>query len=132
MNYLSKISFLSIFLLGNIIHAEGETAKNTSLLIRVEIYVKDDIEKKDGKVNSVYFNNRKLYLTPPDPEGERGSNFFQLPPGKYILKWSTKVDRYIWPRDLKHKKIIELKKEHGWTFIKIEGDKLTIIPKNNR
>ena len=100
--------------------------KPNTHIVRVEIEVFDDIKASNGKIMEVKFNNNKLQLQPPDPLGNRGSVFFQVYPGEYLLKWSVKNDKYVWPRYTKYKKYIRIGKKDLWVHIRIEGKKIFI------
>ncbi len=95
-------------------------------LIRLEIEVFDDIHSKEGKIQDVQLNNHKLSLSPREAQGNRGSFYFQLSPGLYILKWKVKRHKYIWPRYLQYKKQIRISLNNFSVYIKIKGENITI------
>ncbi|KPK32565.1 MAG: hypothetical protein AMS24_03910 [Chlamydiae bacterium SM23_39] len=100
--------------------------KNEKNIIRAEIAVFDDLTDPNGKIIEVKLDDVNLILKPADPSGSRGSSFFQLFPGKHVLKWTVQNNKYKWPRYTKYKKEIKLKKTDQWIHIRIEGRNLII------
>ncbi|HSX14066.1 MAG TPA: hypothetical protein VLE96_06590 [Chlamydiales bacterium] len=95
-------------------------------LIRVEILVKDSPLLSGLQIQNVVFNGQIVPLKPRDVFGKRGDASFQLPPGKYILKWTANRDSLIWPRVLKFEEEVILDPRDLWIQVQIEGDQASI------
>lgn len=95
-------------------------------LIRVEIEVNNSQENTDTPVVEVIFNNKKINLVTADPQGRKGSYFFQVPPGKYTLEWKVKNNEYSWPKFSSYKKFIDIAEEKQWVYIQIQGRQVLV------
>lgn len=95
-------------------------------LIRVEIIVNDDPKLGGLQIQKVIFNSTDVPLKPRDINGFRGQASFQLPPGKYKLKWIVNRDKYAWPRTASHEEIVTLDKRDLWVQITIQGEEAKI------
>jgi hypothetical protein len=95
-------------------------------LVRIEILVKDSPELGGVQIEKVTFNGEELPLKPRDIYGNRGSSSFQLPPGKYELRWTVQRDKKIWPRTITHEEIVTIDRRDQWIQVSIEGEKASI------
>lgn len=95
-------------------------------LIRVEVLVKDSPDLSGLEIRDVTFNGQNVPLKPRDVFGKRGSASFQLPPGKYSLRWTVNRDTIIWPRILDLEEEVNLDPRDLWVQIIIVGDKASI------
>jgi hypothetical protein len=100
--------------------------KPSARVVRVEIEVFDELATLNGKIMEINFNGKKLQLQPPDPTGSRGSVFFQVYPGEYLLKWSVRNRKYAWPRYSKYRRYIQVGEKDLWVHIRIEGKRIFI------
>ncbi|HEY4255559.1 MAG TPA: hypothetical protein VGM34_04355, partial [Chlamydiales bacterium] len=67
-------------------------------LVKVQVVVRDSTDEKGPQVVSVYFNQQNVPLKPRDIYGNRGMASFQVPPGKYKLRWKVNRNKIVWPR----------------------------------
>lgn len=95
-------------------------------MIRIQILVNDDPNPKGVQIESVNFNRVNIPLKPRDIYGYRGQGSFQLPPGKYKLRWTVSQDRIIWPRTLSHEEEVDLDPRDLWIQINIIGENAAI------
>lgn len=95
-------------------------------LIRVEILVKDSPDLSGLQIQNVSFNGVQIPLKPRDIFGKRGDASFQLPPGKYILRWTANRDTIVWPRVLRFEEEVNLDLRDLWVQVQIIGDQATI------
>ena len=95
-------------------------------LIRVQVLVRDSPEAGGVQIQSAEFDGRTIPLKPRDIYGNRGSAGFQVPPGKYKLKWVAQKDRLVWPRLLRHEEIVEISPRDLWLQIEIVGNDASI------
>ncbi|MES2272657.1 MAG: hypothetical protein V4487_00495 [Chlamydiota bacterium] len=95
-------------------------------LVRVEILIHDSTEPGGVQIQSVLFNEQNIPLKPRDVYGYRGKGSFQVPPGKYKLKWSVHRDRVIWPRTLSYEELVTIDPRDLWIQISIQGEKASI------
>ncbi len=95
-------------------------------LIRVELLVKDSSDLAGVQIQSVTFDGQAIPLKPRDIFGKRASASFQLPPGKYTLRWTVNRDKIIWPRTVNHEEEVDLSPRDLWVQIMIEGDSASI------
>jgi hypothetical protein len=95
-------------------------------LIRVQILIRDSDVPSGLQMKSVTFNGTSIPLKPRDVSGYRGQASFQLPPGKYSLKWVVERDKRAWPRTLNREEEVILDPRDLWIQISIEGDTATI------
>lgn len=125
-NYVLKTFF--IFCFSSLLVYSGfytnKLLKNKKNVIRIEIVVFDDLEAQNGKILEVKLDDVNLILKPSDPSGSRGTSFFQLFPGKHVLKWTVQNNKYKWPRYTKYKQELKIKKQDQWIHIRIEGKNL--------
>jgi hypothetical protein len=95
-------------------------------LIRVQVLVSDDPNPQGVQILEVKFNQQSVPLKPRDIYGFRGQASFQLPPGKYKLKWKVKRDQIDWPRTLPHEEEVTLDPKDLWIQITISGETASI------
>lgn len=95
-------------------------------LIRVELLVKDSPDLSGVQIQNVTFNRRDIPLKPRDIFGKRGAASFQLPPGKYMLRWTVNRDKLIWPRTTSYEEEVLLDDRDLWVQITIEGSDVSI------
>ncbi|NGX36105.1 MAG: hypothetical protein K1000chlam1_00942 [Candidatus Anoxychlamydiales bacterium] len=98
--------------------------KNT--IVRVELEVLDDTTKDYYDVIDIEFNKKPINLLKAGASGRRARTYFQLEPGKYLLKWKVSKSGYGWPRYTTHKKIITLKKSDKFVHILVVGEKADV------
>lgn len=122
MRYLFLILTFSLGFSGFQKNQDYKAFEKDSIYVKVKIFVYDNIQK----VSSLKFNKEEIFLKPKDPQKSRGEFFFQLPPGKYPIQWITKKSKFLWPREITHKKTIYIKKQDHWIYIRIDGEKITI------
>lgn len=103
-----------------------ENSKQSGELTRIELLVRDDPKNSSYPIIEVEFNSMEIPLKPGGIFGNRGGASFQLPAGKYLLKWKVQRDRRIYPRTLTFQKQIHVNGEHLWMQIIVEGDQATI------
>lgn len=89
--------------------------------VRVQLLINDAPSLSEGQIESVSFNGKTLTLKPRDVYGFRGQASFQMPPGRYLLKWTVRRDRWIWPRTVYHSEEITLSPNDLWVQIQITG-----------
>jgi hypothetical protein len=95
-------------------------------LIRIEVLVSDSPDPSGPQVVSVKFDKVNVPLKSRDIYGNRGSGSFQVPPGKYKLKWKTNQNKVVWPREVVHEEEVTVSPRDLWIQIQIEGDEATI------
>jgi hypothetical protein len=95
-------------------------------LVRVEVLIRDSPEAGGVRIKSVDFNGQGIPLQTPDIYGNRGTGSFQVPPGKYKLRWVVQKDKLIWPRVLTHEEEVTIDPRDLWLQIEIVGETATI------
>ncbi|MFI5343391.1 MAG: hypothetical protein ACHQUC_04125 [Chlamydiales bacterium] len=95
-------------------------------LIRVEVLIKDSPDLSGLQIQNVTFNREEIPLKPRDIFGKRGAASFQLPPGKYILRWTVNRDKLIWPRTADYEEEVLLNQRDLWVQIIVEGAQVSI------
>jgi len=95
-------------------------------LIRVEVIIRDSPKAGGLQIQSVTFNGKNIPLQPRDIYGNRGTGSFQVPPGKYKLKWVVQRDKPIWPRIKNREEEVTLDPRDLWLQIEIVGDEASI------
>jgi hypothetical protein len=95
-------------------------------MVQVQILVNDDPSPQGVQIESVSFNQKNLTLKPRDIYGFRAESSFQVPPGKYKLKWKVQRDRSIWPRTLSHEEEVNVDPRDMWIQITIRGEEASI------
>jgi len=95
-------------------------------IIRVHVEIYDDTKTKYNDILEVEFNKKKIRLLTTNATGLRGKQYFQLKPGKYLLKWKVSKSKYKWPRHKVHKKIITIKDPTKYVHILITGDDVEV------
>ena len=104
----------------------GPTAPIPGERIRVQILVNDDPSLEGVQVESAEFNHKNIPLKPRDVYGFRGQASFQTPPGHYMLKWTVRRDKLVWPRTVSHEETVNLDPRDLWIQITITGSKASI------
>jgi hypothetical protein len=95
-------------------------------LVRVEVLMRDSPEAGGVRIKSVEFNGQGIPLQTPDIYGNRGTGSFQVPPGKYKLRWVVQRDKLIWPRVLTHEEEVTIDPRDLWLQIEIVGETASI------
>ena len=95
-------------------------------LVRVELLVKDSPDLAGVQIQRVTFDGQSVPLKPRDIFGKRGAASFQLPPGKYTLRWTVGRDKIIWPRTASHEEEVTIDPRDLWIQILVEGDHASI------
>ena len=95
-------------------------------LVRVEVIVRDSPEAGGVQVQNASFNGQGIPLKPRDIYGNRGSSSFQVPPGKYKLRWIVQRDKVEWPRTISHEEDVTIDPRDLWLQIYIEGEEASI------
>ena len=95
-------------------------------LVKVELLIKDSSDISGVQIQSVIFDGQAIPLKPRDIFGKRGAASFQLPPGKYTLRWTVNRNKTIWPRNLSHEEEVSLSPRDLWVQILIIGDEASI------
>ncbi len=95
-------------------------------LIRVEVLVRDSPELGGVQIQNVQFDGQTVPLKPRDIFGQRGQASFQLPPGKYTLKWVVQRDKVKWPRTVRHEEEVNIDPRDLWIQIAIDGEEVSI------
>lgn len=95
-------------------------------MVRVELEVLDDTTKDYYDVIDIEFNGKPINLLKAGASGRRARTYFQLYPGKYLLKWKVSKSGYSWPRYSTHKKTITLNKTDKFVHILVVGDKVDV------
>jgi hypothetical protein len=95
-------------------------------LIRVQVIVNDDPNPKGVQIEDVIFHQKNIPLKPRDIYGFRGQGSYQLPPGKYTLKWTVRHDKVVWPRTTTHEEEVNLDPRDLWIQITIVGETASI------
>ena len=95
-------------------------------LVRVQVLIRDSPVAGGVRVQSVDFNGQGIPLQPPDLFGNRGTGSFQVPPGKYKLRWVVQRDKLIWPRVLTHEEEVNIDPRDLWLQIEIVGEEASI------
>lgn len=125
---LMSLSHHSSLIVQNVNEYQGPTQKvpGNPQLIRVQILINDDPSPQGVQIEKIEFNHKKITLKPRDIYGFRGQGSFQLPPGKYRLKWTVRRDRYAWPRTVTHEEEVELSPKDLWIQIVITGEQASL------
>lgn len=93
----------------------------------VELTIKVEDQSFNLKIKNVSFNGEQIKLDDPDNFKPRKLISYKLPPGRYMLNWSTEKGVQRWGSDsvAQHEKILVL--ESGDTSVKIsvKGDVAT-------
>lgn len=95
-------------------------------LVRVQVIVRDSPEPAGLQIVSVTFDGQRIPLKPRGVFGDRGEGSFQVPPGKYRLKWVVNRDRIAWPRQVTHEEIVHVSPRDLWIQILIVGEEASI------
>ena len=95
-------------------------------IVRVELEVLDDTTKDYYDVIDIEFNNKPINLLKAGASGRRARTYFQLVPGKYLLKWRVSKSGYSWPRYTTHKKMITLNKKDKFVHILVVGESVDV------
>ncbi len=122
MRYLILILFFSLGFSGFQKNQDYKALKRDPVYVKVKLFVYDGLQE----VSSLIFNEEEISLKPKDPQKSRGEFFFRLRPGKYMIQWTTKKTRFIWPRKLVHKKTLNITKKDHWIYIRIDGASINI------
>lgn len=106
----------------------GPTQKEpgNAKLVRVQLIINDDPSPSGVQIAKVEFDQKSVSLKPRDIYGFRGQASFQLPPGKYKLKWVVQKDKINWPRTISHEEEVTLDPRDLWIQITINGEKASI------
>jgi len=126
-SYLIAIKFPKIATINNESIFKTKYIKPNNKIVRVEIEILDDTKKNYYDIIDVVFNNKKINLLKADASGNKARKYFQLKPGKYLIKWTiTKNKKVKWPNYEKLQKTIIIKDSDSYIHILIIGNKITI------
>jgi hypothetical protein len=95
-------------------------------LVRIQVLVRDSPVASGVRIQSVDFNGQGIPLQPPDIFGNRGTGSFQVPPGKYKLRWVVQRDKLVWPRILTREEEVNIDPRDLWLQIEIVGEEASI------
>lgn len=95
-------------------------------LVQVQILVRDSPQTAGVQIKSVDFNGQTIPLQPRDIFGNRGTGSFQVPPGKYKLRWVVQRDKLVWPRIQSHEEEVTVDPRDLWLQIEIVGEEASI------
>jgi len=95
-------------------------------LIQIQVTLQDSADAKGPQIVSAEFNGTSIPLQPRDIYGNRGAASFQVPPGKYKLRWKINLDKQAWPRTVSHEEIVNVSPRDSWLQILIQGDSASI------
>jgi len=95
-------------------------------LVRVEVLVRDSPQSAGVQIKSVEFNGQGIPLQTRDIYGNRGTGSFQVPPGKYKLRWVVQRDKLLWPRQINHEEEVTIDPRDLWLQIEIIGEEASI------
>lgn len=95
-------------------------------LVRVQVLVNDAPNPKGVQIISAEFNQKSISLKPRDIYGFRGQASFQVPQGKYKLKWKVKRGEEGWPRTETHEETVQVDDRDLWIQITIVGNSASI------
>lgn len=95
-------------------------------LVRIEVLVRDSPKAGGLQIQNVEFNGQGIPLQPRDIYGNRGTGSYQLPPGKYKLRWVVQRDKLLWPRTVTHEEEVTIDPRDLWLQIEIVGEDATI------
>lgn len=95
-------------------------------LVRVEVIIRDSPTLAGVQVKSADFNGQGIPLQPRDIYGSRGTGSFQVPPGKYKLRWVVQRDKLAWPRTLNREELVTIDPRDLWIQIEIVGENASI------
>ncbi len=97
-----------------------------SKIVRIEIEIFDDTSKNYYDIIDVEFNNKKIDLLKANASGQRARKYFQLKPGKYLIKWKiSKSDPVQWPNYETFQRTVILKDTDTYFHILIRGSNIT-------
>lgn len=95
-------------------------------LVKIQILVRDSPLAAGVQIQSVDFNGQTIPLQPRDIFGNRGTGSFQVPPGKYKLRWVVQRDKLVWPRIQTHEEEVTVDPRDLWLQIEIVGEEASI------
>jgi hypothetical protein len=119
-------SFSNAFLAQNTYYGPITPIPGNPQLVRVQVLVRDSPASGGVQIESAEFNGQGIPLKPRDIYGNRGGASFQVPPGKYKLRWRVKVDKQTWPRATEHVEEVNVDPRDFWIQITIVGDEASI------
>lgn len=106
---------------------KGKYLPANKKIVRVEVEIYDNTSLDYNDILYAEFNNQKIDLEAPHGSGYRARKYFQLEPGKYIIKWKiSKAKITQWPNYENFEKTIILKDTDPFIHILIEGSKITV------
>lgn len=92
--------------------------------VKVEIVIKDDLKDEEiDHIQQVTFDNKNLSLAPSDFLGNRGSFYFRMNPGKYVITWTIRR-KTGWPSVQTYRKTVSLPEGAKLVYIEIFRDEL--------
>jgi len=95
-------------------------------LVRVEVILRDSPALAGVQIKSADFNGQGIPLQPRDIYGNRGTGSFQVPPGKYKLRWVVQRDRVAWPRTITREEEVTIDPRDLWIQIEVVGENASI------
>lgn len=90
----------------------------------IDVTIKAEDASFSLKMKSLKFNGEELVLEPSDLTKPRKLVQYKLPPGRYILNWSTEKVPAKWVADpvKEHERILVLENGDGLVRVNIRGD----------
>lgn len=90
----------------------------------IDLTIKAEDASFNLKMRSLKFNGQEIELDAPDMFKPRKQIQFKLPPGRYILNWSTEKVPAKWEKEpiKEHEKILVLENGDGIVRVNIKGD----------
>jgi hypothetical protein len=95
-------------------------------LVRVQVLINDDPNPQGVQIVDAQLDQQFISLKPRDIYGFRGQSSFQMPPGKYKLRWTVHRDKFAWPRTIKREEEVTISPRDLWIQITITGEKASI------
>lgn len=99
---------------------------NLQHYVKVKLEIRENTDPLGDKIVSVQLGGHNIPLRPADPTGNRGTTHLQLKPGKYVLKWKVKKQRYTWPRYSIYKEEIDISPKTLWIDILLDGERVFV------
>lgn len=94
--------------------------------IRVELLIKQNFEKEEGRIASVYFDGKQIPFSADDPAGLKNPIFVRVPPGTHTIVWNVSNHHFIWPKTTTIKRNIVISKDQLWVYVLLEGEEIQI------
>lgn len=95
----------------------------------VDLTVKVEDASFNLRIKNVKFNNQDIKLDDPDMLKPRKTAQYKLPPGRYMLNWSTEKGGAVWGNAspiTEHERIVVLESGDVSVKINIKGDTVSL------